>query len=67
MKHKTGNYCVITFDEHGTKVQTHWKNFENESLISYGQSMAYGRAVAEGGSFVVMRVVHNTLDPRGMW
>ncbi len=62
-KYKTGNYMVFLFDAHGTK-QTSF------NAINYTKAMEKGKDKTSKppyASFVVTRVVHNSLDRADPW
>jgi len=54
-KYESGHYIVRVFDHYGTKVSDH-------PARNYTEAMALGPAVTQGGSFIVLRVLHNSLE-----
>jgi len=67
MKHEDGRYCVITFDAQGAKQSTTWRDSNDAVLETYQAATERGRELQTEGSFVVMRVIHNSLTTRSTW
>ena len=64
-KYKSGNYAIVCFDSYGTKLDT--KILDEGGLLT-AQEEGH-KAVAEGecASFVVIRMVYNSLDDNKIW
>lgn len=58
-KYQTGSYRVLLFSKYGTKVA------DLDAGVTYMDALSIGRNAAASssvGSFVIVRVVHNSLD-----
>jgi hypothetical protein len=64
-KYKSGNYAVLYFDRYGTKLDT---QILDEGGLLTAQAEGH-RAVADGecASFVVIRMLYNSLDNESRW
>lgn len=64
-KYSTGNYALIFFDRYGTKLET---RVLDEGGLLTAQDEGH-KAVADGvcASFVVIRMLFNSLDKYAQW